>query len=317
MNNSSLKKIINNLSSGIGATMVAISVHSYYLTLKDQRVKDNLSKTLDIINENQIIKAQNYYNGKINLSEIDQKQLVNELINIKERLGMVQKAMDKYEEETSIGQKVMDLFLNTRPDFSSMINKIPSNDVLANNSQPIQQTITNQPITKKVLNNLEEYRKSFEAQSSLDESIKEKGFINNNLSETAREYNNKIEPKLPSSSTNYETIISNNNLIDEVKEFLKSYQEWVNSLSIIKQGAIIHILTSSIILINVISLMSVFYGDSLIKYFKIEEKYPRIAKFIQLRRKFQQYYFFISILWIFLSLVTVLIFNLWLFLFID
>jgi hypothetical protein len=203
MNNSSLKKIINNLSSGIGATMVAISVHSYYLTLKDQRVKDNLSKTLDIINENQIIKAQNYYNGKINLSEIDQKQLVNELINIKERLGMVQKAMDKYEEETFIGQKVMDLFLNTRPDFSSMINKIPSNDVLTNNSQPIQQTITNQPITKKVLNNLEEYRKSFEAQSSLDESIIEKGFINNNLSETAREYNNKIEPKLPSSSTNY------------------------------------------------------------------------------------------------------------------
>jgi hypothetical protein len=63
--------------------------------------------------------------------------------------------------------------------------------------------------------------------------------------------------------------------------------------------------------------MSVFYGDSLIKYFKIEEKYPRIAKYIQLRRKFQQYYFFISTLWIFLALVTVLLFNLWLFLFVD
>jgi hypothetical protein len=227
MNNSTSKKLINNLSSGIGATMVAISVHSYYLTIKDQRTKDNFSQILDIIKENQIAKAQDYYNGKITLSEIDQNKLYNELIAIKEKLGIVKNAMDKYEEETTIGQKIIDLLLKTSPDFKSMINDIPVNEVITNTSQPVQQTTTNQLITNKILKNLEEYRKSFEAQSSIDESKKVTGFFNNDLSKTAKEYyNNKINANLPStSSSNSESIISNNNLIDEVKEFLESYQE--------------------------------------------------------------------------------------------
>jgi len=31
---------------------------------------------------------------------------------------------------------------------------------------------------------------------------------------------------------------------------------------------------------------AILYGDLIIKYLKIEIKYPRIGKFIQLRRKF-------------------------------
>jgi DNA-binding protein Fis len=225
MNSNTSKKLINNLSSGIGATMVAITVHSYYLTIKDQRTKDNLSRTLELIKDHQINKAQDYYNDKITLSEIDQNKLLNELLIIKEKLGIVKNAIDKYETETSIGEKVADLILNTRPDFKSMINDISVNEVVINTSQTVQQTSTNQPITNKILQNLEEYRKSFETQSSIDESKKVTGFFNNDLSKTAKEYyKNKNEANLPSSS-NSESIISNNNLIDEIKEFLQSYQE--------------------------------------------------------------------------------------------
>ena len=52
------------------------------------------------------------------------------------------------------------------------------------------------------------------------------------------------------------------------------------------------------------SVMAVVYGDYLINYLKLEEKYPRLARFIQIRRKFQHFYLFIDF-----SLLIVLLFG--------
>ena len=38
-----------------------------------------------------------------------------------------------------------------------------------------------------------------------------------------------------------------------------------------------------------ISVVSIFYGDFLIKYFNLEEKFPKIAKFIQLKKKISKF----------------------------
>ena len=45
---------------------------------------------------------------------------------------------------------------------------------------------------------------------------------------------------------------------------------------------------------SLISIIFIFYGDYLIKKYQIEVKYPRLAKIISLRRKFQKYYLIID-----------------------
>ena len=48
--------------------------------------------------------------------------------------------------------------------------------------------------------------------------------------------------------------------------------------------------------IFIFNIYSTIFGNEIIKYFKLEEKFPSFAKFIQLRRKFQQYYFILNII---------------------
>ena len=94
----------------------------------------------------------------------------------------------------------------------------------------------------------------------------------------------------------------NSNGLDEFKHYL-------SSLPIEKVGALGHILISFAILLSLLSIISVFYGDSLIKYFNLEVKYPKIAKFIQLRRQFQQYYFTLNIIAIILAFLLIIYVN--------
>ena len=75
--------------------------------------------------------------------------------------------------------------------------------------------------------------------------------------------------------------------------------DFLSQLSIQQQGAAVHIFLSLYILSCMLDVALVIYGDKLIIYLKLEDKYPRIGKYIQLRRKFQQYYLkfaFISVL---------------------
>jgi hypothetical protein len=53
----------------------------------------------------------------------------------------------------------------------------------------------------------------------------------------------------------------------------------------------------------------VYYGDKIIIYFNLENKWPKLAKFIQLRRKFQDYYIRINALIIILILIFVIYIN--------
>lgn len=90
---------------------------------------------------------------------------------------------------------------------------------------------------------------------------------------------------------------------------LDDFKNYLSSLPIEKVGALGHILISIAILLSLLSIISVFYGEFLIKYFNLEEKFPRIAKFIQLRRKFQQYYFTFNIIAIILALLLIIYVN--------
>ena len=61
---------------------------------------------------------------------------------------------------------------------------------------------------------------------------------------------------------------------------------------------------------TLISIIFIFYGNIILNYFNLEDRYPKIAKIIQLRRQFQRYYMILSILMIIFVCIIEIIFSL-------
>jgi hypothetical protein len=67
--------------------------------------------------------------------------------------------------------------------------------------------------------------------------------------------------------------------------------DWFEGLNGIKKLAVSLLISKSVVFSALISIIFVFYGNILIEKYDLENKYPKLAKLIQLRRKFQKYYF--------------------------
>ena len=63
------------------------------------------------------------------------------------------------------------------------------------------------------------------------------------------------------------------------------------------------LLLNGLALNYVFNIILVLYGDYLIKRFDLENKFPKLAKFIQLRRKLQTYYLKLCFTWIFICIL--------------
>jgi hypothetical protein len=92
-------------------------------------------------------------------------------------------------------------------------------------------------------------------------------------------------------------------------DFWDKLNNFISNATAEQLGAVGHISMSFVVLLCLSSLVTVFYGDTLILKFKLEERFPRLAKFIQLRRKFQQYYFFWNVFIIVFILFFVIYIN--------
>ncbi len=64
---------------------------------------------------------------------------------------------------------------------------------------------------------------------------------------------------------------------------LNKLYEYLDSLTLLQEAALIHILLIILLLISVINILSVFFGDAMIKYFNLEQKLPWLSIFFKLR----------------------------------
>lgn len=97
--------------------------------------------------------------------------------------------------------------------------------------------------------------------------------------------------------------------IDIGKSSILNPLSFIESFEVIDKIAICILLLNNVILSGLISIVFVFYGDILIEKFQLEEKYPRLATIIKLRRKFQRYYLLLSILFILVASLSQIIFS--------
>lgn len=97
--------------------------------------------------------------------------------------------------------------------------------------------------------------------------------------------------------------LTGTNLIDSINQFLLT-------LNFEQTLAILHLSGALFILISFYIILMIYFGDSLIKYFNLEKSYPKLANFIQMRRKFQNYYIIFNIITIILILFVIIYINL-------
>ena len=100
-----------------------------------------------------------------------------------------------------------------------------------------------------------------------------------------------------------------NAYIEKINDIINAYREFLTTLTTAEVGALAHILICIVILLSLFSIISIFIGDSITRYFKLEEKFPRLARFIEIRRKFKTFYFIIHVLLIILGILAILYIN--------
>lgn len=99
-----------------------------------------------------------------------------------------------------------------------------------------------------------------------------------------------------------------------VDDFFTHLSNFISNLPVEQLFAFVHLCFYIALILLVLNLAFVFYGDSIIRLLNIEIKFPRLAKLINLRRKFQQYYFGLNLFVILVILLFLLYLNLVVFL---
>ena len=121
--------------------------------------------------------------------------------------------------------------------------------------------------------------------------------------------------KLANSGENLSNELSK--ILDEINKgsgsgtkYLSDVSDFLSSLTFEQTVAIVNITGCLAIIISLISLFSIFYGNILIDRFQLEKSYPKVARFIQWRRKFQFYYSLIDFILIFTVASIIIYINL-------
>nr|YP_009690430.1 hypothetical protein Schpa_000052 [Schizopora paradoxa]QEG57210.1 hypothetical protein Schpa_000052 [Schizopora paradoxa] len=125
--------------------------------------------------------------------------------------------------------------------------------------------------------------------------------IQDNLLDIIRKYSNSID--------NMNSFMTNFPSISDFLQMCKNWNLFLKTLSLEELGALSHFLSSLFVLICLINIILVIYGDFMVRLLKIETRFPKLAKIIQLRRQFQLYYMLVYFIPAILTLLAVMAIN--------
>jgi hypothetical protein len=255
---------------------------------------NKVGKALPIISL--LIGLQNYtLANQAKLARVVQEDQLNRLEQAHEVSKNLTKELIQSNNTIINNQKILNIINNFTVKASENLDSVTHsseiiNQLIAKLNEPNLDEAQRELITKL-------YNKTIEAQADSLEKA------NNSIKEII----DSISPSI--NSPNEITIINQitnifNNLIENIKVF-------ASSLDIEQLVAFINLSGEVFIFTCFVSVGAVLYSDFLIKYFKVENKFPKIANYIQLRRKFQRYYLNINFLGAILMLIFLFSFNIY------
>ena len=92
-------------------------------------------------------------------------------------------------------------------------------------------------------------------------------------------------------------------------DFFDSYKEFISELDNEQLCNLMSISTSLFILICLYDILIINFGNEIIDYFKLDLKFPKIAKIINFRKKVTRFSILINYLLIFLALIFIIYIN--------
>lgn len=98
--------------------------------------------------------------------------------------------------------------------------------------------------------------------------------------------------------------------IDSIDRLWNDFNAWIQNLDYIHNVAFVNIMGLVLILLSLLQIIFIFYGTVFLDYLNLETRYPKLAKIIQLRRTFQQFYLLLNICIIAIVSIIMLFFNL-------
>ena len=75
---------------------------------------------------------------------------------------------------------------------------------------------------------------------------------------------------------------------------------YLDTLTVYQEAALLHFFFFLMIIHNLLNISAALFGNEIIKYFKLEEKFPRLASFFKLRAKLQKYYLMGLVIYMFI-----------------
>ena len=94
---------------------------------------------------------------------------------------------------------------------------------------------------------------------------------------------------------------------------LDYFTSYLDSLSLLQEAALLHILLFIIIIITLINIFASLFANELLNYFDLEKKFPSISGFLKLRAKFQKYYLSWNIFFLLILIIAAIFLNIFIF----
>jgi hypothetical protein len=203
---------------------------------------------------------------------IDDKQMKDKYIKLQERNELLEKQVN----ELKIEELNNEITKNKVEYFRKSLEE--SRDKISNNVESIKNLEVKSSDQKEVLS------------SHLDKLSNENEKMNNLINEIIDFF--KVSNKF-----------IGDNIIEFVTNFIENWNKMLSTLSFEQLVAVAHLSASLCILINLFNIISVLFGNQLINYFKLEERFPKLLPLLNLRNKLIK----INLSFSFIIIITILI----------
>ena len=185
---------------------------------------------------------------------------------------------------------------------------------------------SNNEICKKTIDLLKQFsdlKEKVEKTKKLESEILESETISEDKNQELIDLTEEVTTSVKTTNDNLENVLdlvnshenisniaeSGINFHEIIQYIYSSMRDIYSSLNFEQVVALTHISGGVALLLCLISLITVFYSEKLILYYNLEEKYPKLAKYIKLRRKFQNYYFIWNTFLMIIIIIAIIYIN--------
>lgn len=103
------------------------------------------------------------------------------------------------------------------------------------------------------------------------------------------------------------------NILGPIYDFIEAYQRELSVMSSEQLGCLTNAIGFIVVFSAFTSIVLILFGDYFISRFQLETRYPRLARFIQFRRKVNQYFLVYNIVFTYFMLISYICINIFMF----